>query len=174
METSKDQFKPQGTIRYAFENGTWFIKCIGAVCHPLAPTLNMLIEQAIKHPDSKNFIIDLSAAKLIDSTCLGALTKFATHGPASKVKPVVITGGGNIAKAMLVVKFDLLFNLIDNLDTQPQQTQVATNVTIEQDAMLDLLLDSHRRLCAIDAETHNIFKDVVQALEMDVKEKKRN
>lgn len=174
MQICNDPFTPKGTIRYAFDNNVWFIKCIGAICHPLAPTLNALIEQVITHPDSKHFIIDLTDAKLIDSTCLGILARIATrHNHVNTDKPIVITGGGNIAKTMLVVRFDLLFKLVEKLNDKPNPLQIAPDVIIEKDAMLNLLLDSHQRLCAIDAETHDIFKDVVQALEMDVK-KNRN
>jgi hypothetical protein len=33
--------------------------------------------------------------------------------------------------------------------------------------MLALILEAHRRLCAIDAQTHAVFKDVVTALEQE-------
>jgi anti-anti-sigma regulatory factor len=165
MGTHNAQTTIYNTIRYAFENGIWFIKCVGDICHPLGPTLNALVEQAITHPESKNFVIDLTEAKIIDSTCLGLLTRLATRSNVGKVKPIIITGGGNIAKSMLTVRFDLLFKLVDSLDNTPQSTQAAPCLTMEQNEMLQLLLDAHRRLCAIDSETHNMFKDVVAAFE---------
>jgi len=168
MELYNDQFNSQGEIRYAFENGVWFIKCLGAICHPVGPALNKLIEQAIIHSESNKFVVDLTEAVIIDSTCLGILARIATcSNKASNIKPIILTGKGNIAKALLVVRFDLLFNLIHDLDNKTVATKIASNVALEQDAMLALLLDAHKRLCAIDAETHLVFKDVVETLEAE-------
>lgn len=161
-----------GKVRYAYENGTWFIKLQGAICHPLGPTINTLVEQAITTADSKHFVIDLREAKIIDSTCLGILTRVATGKPRRKgPKPVIISGGGTIAKTMQIFCFHRLFDMVESPGTEeafPLHTETATGVSLLGEDMLALLLDAHRRLCAIDAETHSAFKDVVEALEHEV------
>lgn len=168
MQIQDDQFSTSGAIRYAYENGVWFIQCADVVCHLLGPTLNALVDKALATQDSKNFVIDLTDAKSIDSTCLGILARIATRrAPAGTSKPLIITGGGNIAKTLQVVRFDLLFELIDKVNAVPKQIQVAENFSLNQDEMLNLLLDAHKRLCAIDAQTHAVFKDVVEALQRE-------
>ena len=158
----------EGTARYACEDGTWFIKLMGAVCHPLGPALNALLDRALAGSGSGHFVIDLTGAEMIDSTCLGILTRLATQRTASDgIRPVIITGGGTIAKNLLVVCFDRLFELVDSADSAPRQLRPAPAVTLEPDDMLTLLLDAHRRLCAIDTSTHAVFQDVVEALETD-------
>lgn len=168
MQIQNDQFIVPGTIRYAYANDVWFIKCSGIVCHPLGPILNSLIDSALATLGSKNFVVDLSEANSIDSTCLGILTRIATRRtPTGTSKPLIITGGGNIAKTLQVVRFDLLFELVDKANAMPQYTKIAANFSLEQREMLNLMLDAHKRLCAIDAETHAVFKEVVDTLQAE-------
>jgi anti-anti-sigma regulatory factor len=160
-----------GAVRYAFQDDTWFIKLLGAVCHPLGPTLNELVNKALLEPGNAKFVIDLSEAETIDSTCLGLLTRLATHPNAvNNPKPIIITGGGTIANALAVVRFDLLFVLVNSATSPiPSQLHAAPQVSsVEQQDILYLLLDAHRRLCAIDAQTNAVFRDVVEAMEADI------
>jgi len=157
-----------GTARYVCENGSWFIKLAGAVCHPLGPALNALLDRALAEPGSNRFVVDLAEAEMIDSTCLGILTRIATQAaPVDGARPVIITGGDDIAKVLLVVCFDRLFDLVDSADGTRGPLQPAPAIAMERDDILMLLLDAHRRLCAIDAHTHAVFRDVVEALEAD-------
>jgi len=156
-----------GTARYVCENGSWFIKLAGAVRHPLGPAFNALLDRAIAMPGSHRFVVDLSEAETIDSTCLGILARIATQAaPSGGPRPVIITGG-DIAKTLLVVCFDRLFDLVDLTDDAPGPLQSAPAINVDQDEMRRLLLDAHRRLCAIDAHTHAVFRDVVEALEAE-------
>lgn len=155
-----------GTARYAYEDGAWFIKLAGDVRHPLGPALNTLLDQAFAKPGSDRFVIDLSEAETIDSTCLGILARIANRTSAhDDPRSAIITGGGDIAELLLAVCFDRLFDLVDSTDATPTSLEPAPVIAIGRDEMLSLLLDSHRRLCAIDARTHAVFRDVVEALE---------
>lgn len=168
MHTHAALFTDDGTVRYAFEDGVWFIKLLGAVCHPLGPTLNALVDKIITTPHGNKFVIDLTEADTIDSTCLGILTRIATHAPPTGgLKPIIITGGGNIAKTVLIVRFDRLFELVDSLAAYPSKMHTAPKLSLTKEDTLQLLLDAHRQLCTIDAQTHDAFQDVVKALETD-------
>jgi len=155
-----------GTARYAYEDGTWFIKLAGDLRHPLGPALNALLDRAFAGPDDSRFVIDLAAAENIDSTCLGILARIANRTmPPGGPRPAIITGGGDIAELLLAVCFDRLFDLVDSADGAQGPLQPAPVIAIGRDEMLTLLLDAHRRLCGIDARTHAVFRDVVEALE---------
>jgi len=155
-----------GTARYAYEDDTWFIKLAGDIRHPLGPALNALLDRALAEPGDSRFVIDLAEAENIDSTCLGILARIANRTPpADATRPAIITGGGDIAELLLAVCFDRLFDLVDSADGAHGPLQPAPAIAVGRDEMLTLLLDSHRRLCAIDARTHAVFRDVVEALE---------
>jgi anti-anti-sigma regulatory factor len=155
-----------GTARYAHEKGTWIIKLAGDIRHPLGPALNALLDRALGEPGDSRFVIDLAEAENIDSTCLGILARIPNQPTtADGPRPVIITGGGDIAELLLAVCFDRLFDLVDSADAAPSPLVTAPTIAVGREEMLDLLLDSHRRLCAIDARTHAVFRDVVEALE---------
>lgn len=180
----------QGTARYAEVNGTWFIILAGDVRYPLAPSLESLLKRALESANSR-FVIDLREIEGIgiDSTCLGVLVKTADrqlspHAP----RPMIITCG-DIDELLRVMRFDLLFDLvaINTLNVLPITMNLATKeeierlytkvqnelqpiptIAISEEEMKQLLLKSHQRLCAIDAATNTIFKDVVTAMEADM------
>ncbi|KOR30986.1 hypothetical protein TI04_03205 [Achromatium sp. WMS2] len=158
-----------GSVFYAYRDQVWFIKLVGAACHPLGPTLNNLVDKALSTPESKNFVVDISATTSIDSTCLGILSRIATRPkPANTPKPVIITGGGDIDRAVRVVRFDLLFDVVKSTDTPiVTGTKAIPALVADQTEKLKLLLDAHKNLCAIDATTHAEFKDVVKILESE-------
>ncbi|KOR33479.1 hypothetical protein TI05_00755 [Achromatium sp. WMS3] len=159
----------EGAVRYAFQDDTWFIKLSGKICHPLGATLNELVNKALVKSENVKFVIDLSESDSIDSTCLGILSRLATYpNAASNPKPIIITGGGFIANALSIVRFDLLFVIIKTASSPlPENLQISKTPDVEQKDVLPLLLDAHRRLCAIDAETNAVFKDVVEAMEVE-------
>lgn len=158
----------EGSARYAHENGAWFITLIGEVRYPLAPALNALLDRALAN-GKQRFVIDLSHANIIDSTCLGVLARIVNHqDDPSAQRPVIITGGEDMTELLLAVCFDRLFDLVESANGAKGQLQAAPDATIGQKELLSLLLESHQRLCAIDAKTQAVFKDVVEALKADV------
>ena len=156
------------TARYAHEDATWFIKLGGDVRHSVGPALNALLDRALADPHTSRFVIDLSQADTIDSTCLGILARVANHALRNKTpRPVIITGEGDIAEVLLAVCFDQLFDLVSSADTPDGALQPIPGVTLSESHMLSLVLEAHRRLCAIDERTHAVFRDLVEALEQE-------
>lgn len=185
----------QGTARYAELNNTWFIILAGDVRYPLAPSLESLLKHALDKSANSRFVIDLRQVEGIgiDSTCLGVLVKIADRTlPSHTPRPIIITCG-DIEELLRIMRFDLIFDLVtikkDTEEFQAALTNVNNGsieclyetiqrelqsipiVNISEDDMKKLLLATHKRLCAIDAATNAIFKDVVAAMEDDIQDK---
>jgi anti-anti-sigma factor len=159
-----------GTARYAFENGTWFLKLEGDLRHPLGPALNALLDQAFADPRTTQFVIDLSGAESIDSTCLGILARIGNESARrGAAKPTIISPNADINEVLLATCFDLLFRLVTSADVTGDRLHEASPVDGDPDSMLALILEAHRRLCAIDERTHSAFREVVRALEDDLR-----
>jgi anti-anti-sigma factor len=155
-----------GSARYANEAGIWVLQLAGDVRHPLAPALNALLDQAFEDTALTHFVIDLSAADAIDSTCLGILARIANHlSGSAHGRPVMIAPDADIAALLYVVCFDRLFHLVTESPIEPQRLVPVEARTAGEDELLALILEAHRRLCAIDTQTHAVFQDVVTALE---------
>jgi anti-anti-sigma factor len=158
----------EGTARYAHEGGTWFLKLAGDVRHPLGPALNALLDRAFADPHYTRFAVDLSAAENIDSTCLGILARIANHAAATAgAKSIIISPSEDVAEVLLAVCFDRIFEFVDTPGAVVDGLSPLPPATADQNTMLDLVLDAHRRLCAIDERTHAAFHDLVAALEAE-------
>jgi anti-anti-sigma factor len=157
-----------GSARYANDAGAWVLRLAGDVRHPLAPALNALLDRAFEDTALTRFVIDLSAAEGIDSTCLGILARIANHLSGRGLgRPAIISPNADVTTLLRVVCFDRLFHLVADPPIDPQRLEpVAAQAADERD-MLALILEAHRRLCAIDARTHTVFQDVVTALETE-------
>lgn len=153
--------------RYAQQDHNWFLKLGGDLRHTLAPALNGLLDQALADPDPANFVIDLAEADNIDSTCLGVLARIGNHKSyVGGSRPVIICPEEDIREILLAVCFDYLFDLVEQPASAADPTQPLPAPSGNAD-LRHLILDAHRRLCAIDERTHQAFRDVIQALEKD-------
>jgi anti-anti-sigma factor len=153
----------EGTARYAREAGTWFLKLAGDVRHPLGPALNALLDRAFVDKDYRQFVIDLSAAENIDSTCLGVLARIGNrtveiNGPRS----TIVSPRADITEALLAVCFDRYFNLVDAAGV-PVGDPLPV-VSVDEKKAFTLVLEAHRRLCDLDDRNRTAFSDLVSAL----------
>ncbi len=156
----------EGTAGYAREGDTWFLKLEGDLRHPLGPALNALLDRAFADPETAHFVVDLCEAENIDSTCLGILARIGNEA-SRRVgsKPAIICTKGDINEVLLAVCFDRLFNLVGGAGLAGEHLGAVPTVDTDSNGMLALVLEAHRRLCAIDERTHTEFRDVVKALE---------
>jgi anti-anti-sigma factor len=167
----------EGSARWAEEGGTWFLKLGGDVRHTLAPAVNGLLDRAFATPGLEGFVVDLSEAEAIDSTCLGVLARIANHlSRAGLPRPTVIAPGQDIRTILAAVCFDRIFDLVAETDpaTAPGAAPLAAPLaalagppTGERER-LALVLEAHRRLCAIDRQNREVFKDLVLLLEREL------
>jgi anti-anti-sigma factor len=154
--------------RYTEENGTWFVQLNGDVRHPLGPALNALLDRAFAAPGTSRFLIDLSRAETIDSTCLGILARIANWSRDKDVpRSIIVTGNEDIAETLRSVCFDRLFDLRaePGVDTGPFAEVAPADADAQQ--MASLVLEAHQRLCALDARNAAVFRDLVELLERE-------
>ncbi len=162
-----------GGARYAHEDGVWFLLFSGELRHTLGPALNALLDRALAGPDATRFVLDLSAAESIDSTCLGILARIASWTRERGAPPaILISDNPDITQTLEAVCFDRLFEMrgAPSAQTVPQTTELRALEPGGADAaqLSTLLLEAHRRLCSIDEKNERVFRDVVAALEQEI------
>jgi anti-anti-sigma factor len=154
--------------RYAHENGTWFIRLSGDLRHPLGPALNTLLDRAFAAPDTTQFLVDLADAETIDSTCLGILARIANWaGEKAAPRPIIITASEDITETLLAIRFDRLFELRHSSIRQPENLRDVAPQSTDREQMSEMVLEAHRRLCAIDDQNKAVFQSLVEALERE-------
>lgn len=161
----------EGTARYAREGGTWHLKLGGDLRHTLGPALNALLDRAFAEREYTQFVIDLSAAQNIDSTCLGILARIGNHAlETGGLRSTIVSPSKDMKEVLLAVCFDRMFNLVDVAGATASDLAGLPAAAVGDEAMLRLVLEAHRRLCAIDERTHAAFQDLVAGLEAEAEQ----
>jgi anti-anti-sigma factor len=157
-----------GSASYAKDDGTWILRLSGDVRHPLAPSLNALLDRAFEDTALAHFVIDLSAAEAIDSTTLGILARIANHFSEHGLGiPVIISPNADVTAMLCVACFDRLFLIVTETAIDREHLEPVAALPADESEMLTLVLEAHRRLCSIDEQTRAVFHDVVAALEAE-------
>jgi len=185
----------EGKLRYIAINNTWFIILSGDVRLSIVPSLEILIKQALDIPNTR-IVVDVSQADNLDSSSLGALVKITERSSLTHIpRPIMLTWE-DLDEMLRSIRFDLLFDLIkisDDKVTVDTYNDAAANISEEELKnlyqsiqnelksvptavvsdldMRTLLLESHKRLCTIDAKTQVIFQPVVDAIEAEFRVK---
>ena len=155
--------------RVAHERGYWFLKLAGDLRHPLGPSLNALLDRAFADPDYAGFLIDLSEAENIDSTCLGILARIGIRASQTgRGRPTILGAGADLREVLEAVCFDGIFHLADADGTVPEGLEPVPELAAEAEPMLALVLEAHRRLCTLDARNQDAFHDLLEVLEREV------
>jgi len=158
----------KGSACYAQEGGTWFLRLRGDLRHTLAPAVNALLDRALGATDTQAFLIDLSEAESIDSTCLGILVRVANWArDRGAPRPIIVSTKDDIAATLRAVCFDRVFDLRGEAATESGPLGDLAPGEADAGQMANLVLESHRRLCAIDEKNAEVFRDVVEMLERE-------
>jgi anti-anti-sigma factor len=148
----------------------WFIRLEGDVRHMLGPALNTLVDLVFRDTATRHVLVDLSQVENIDSTCLGILARLAIESRQRPLsQPTLVVEDSGIMELLEVVCFDRLFKIVPGDGTPTPALQVMQESPVDEKEMLSLVLDAHRRLCAIDDKTRDVFIDVVKVLEQEQK-----
>lgn len=157
-----------GQARVARQDGHWFLKLGGDLRHPLGPALNTLLDRAFADPDYSGFLIDVSEAENIDSTCLGILARIGIRaGQMGGARPTILGAGADLREVLEAVCFDKIFHLSDADGTAPQGLEPVTELAAEEELLLTLILEAHRHLCDLDSRNQAVFRDLLEILERD-------
>lgn len=155
--------------RYGHDHGVWYIELEGDLRYTMAPALNALLDRAFAAADTRRFLIDLSAAETIDSTCLGVLVRIAVWArDKGAPQPTIVTTNRDITETLLSVCFDRLFELRGEAVVATGGLSAVDDRTVDTDEMSQMVLKAHQRLSAIDDVNATAFRDVIEILERDV------
>lgn len=158
-----------GNARYASENGIWFLELSGDLRHTLGPALNALLDRAFASDGARRFLLDLSAAEAIDSTCLGVIARIASWSRERDApRPIIVSSNEDIIETLKAVCFDRLFELRAELSTEAADWSDLSSSGVDQSQMINLILEAHRRLSAVDDSNKTVFRDVIEALEREL------
>lgn len=155
-----------GRIKFAEQNYTFVLKCVGEVRLNFCAVLNETIEQTIAAGNIRSIIIDLSEVTSIDSTTLGLLAKLSILSRNKfGMLPTLASTNADITQQLDAMGFAQVFNIVhtpapcpeclDDLPDQPQSEEVVR----------EHVLEAHRILMQLNESNRAAFRDLVSLLE---------
>ncbi len=160
-----------GQILHGSHNGVEVLRYRGDIRHTLCVVLDRYLQQRLKQPDIRGFVVDLTEVRSIDSTNLGILARLArAMQKAALPKVTLISNQPDINELLEAVGFDEVFNIVAEGGAAP--TGLAETPLGESDIPVSsrLLLEAHRTLMDLNEENRLRFRDMVQAFEEEMKQ----
>ena len=157
-----------GQICFASHDNHYVLKFIGEIRCTLGVTFDRFLDDLLSQPKLEDFVLDLSEAEMIDSTCLGLLARVSNEmRRASGEKTTIVSTNSDINRVLESVSFDQVFN-ISNETLPPLQDAVCLTVN-EADTvcMAETVLSSHRLLSEINEQNRETFHEVIESLESE-------
>ena len=165
------------TLMVSLTDQVVVVKIVGrATCQCSVEFKTLLLEMIEKR--FKEFILDVSECKIMDSTFLGVLAKCANHLTKSTVN-------GTIHRFKLLRPNERIYSLIDNLGVLPffeiiQETSVNPESFTERpcsekspeskEALTETSLEAHEELMRINPDNVSKFKSVTEFLSKDLQQ----
>ncbi|TNC82103.1 MAG: anti-anti-sigma factor [Oleiphilus sp.] len=158
-------------ILLAESSGVYILKLVGEVRLNFCSTIDASIESIVTDPNFMSLVVDLSETSLIDSTTLGLLAKLAIRAKAkSHFLPSVVSTNPDITRILLAMGFDSFYIVVKEPALTNEQLQEITPQDVSEAELREHVLDAHKVLMDMNEHNRDQFKDLVSALELDMRE----
>ncbi len=161
------------------ENGKYFyikmdyhiyLKMTGNLKYTGSTGFDHFLKELFKQ-DYKEIIIDLSEAEYIDSTNLGLIGRIAENSFMNhNSKTTLISTNSEINYILSSVGFDEVFEITEKELNIYQWTEIPIEQA-DPHEIADIMLKAHKTLMDVDERNVHVFKDVVDIMEKEQKER---
>ncbi|MFA6714322.1 MAG: STAS domain-containing protein [Victivallales bacterium] len=160
-----------GKILYSKDDQLYFIKMSGDLRFTLGREFDNLLNIIFCDPEVQDVMIDLREAEYLDSTILGLLAKIANFMIKKfQKKALILSVNENINYLLENIGLSDVFTLVKDGDTPESLKNLPeTDRNGWKEALT--ILDAHRQLVNMNEKNRAAFKDVVELLEKETREK---
>ncbi len=155
-----------GKIRYAVQNGSFILKCIGDVRLTYCAVLNDCIEEKLGGGRFQSVIIDLTEVDSIDSTTLGLLAKLSILSRENfGMLPTLASTNPDISQQLDAMGMGRVFNIVHTPTPCPECLTDLPEQPQSEDVVRERVLEAHRILMELNDSNRKEFRDLVSILE---------
>jgi anti-anti-sigma factor len=176
---------PDGHVTHAEKQGVHVLRYFGDVNYILAPGIQHLVDRLINDGSISGMVFDLTCAQSLDSTNLGLMARINERLlSVGASNSMIISGNEDIDVVLRSMGFDQTFDMVPSgepSDGAPRVSVVpdARAEPIDTDspsaaALRQTMLDAHRALIRLSEAGRLEFEPVVQCLESDPIDQKRD
>lgn len=173
----RDASMPRASFGHCENTAVLSLK--GQIRHISAGALRAFVDEVVSADASDTVLIDLRGVEFIDSTGLGLLARIGRstlqlHGR----RAVIVCPNNDVATTLHSAAFDKLFVMSESypfdepadLTTVPLQPPDDTEAQRTQGRVI---LEAHQDLSALCEQNREAFKDVIAALETELRASRR-
>lgn len=157
-----------GLLRVAAREGLVVLRLEGELRHLLADALEHSIEVHLR-PGLRQLVLDLDAARFMDSTIIGMLVLAARRAAELGAPTLLLCPQGELWQQLIDLHLDQLFERADAIEEAlPEATTVGCAKVSDEAAQTALVLRAHRALVAQDPRNAETFAGLIALLEASI------
>jgi anti-anti-sigma factor len=162
----------EGKILYSKDGQRYFLNMSGNLRFTNGREFDNLLNIIFSDPAVEDIMIDMSDADYLDSTILGLLAKIANFMIKKfQRKVTILSTNKNINYLLENIGLNDVFIIVESYDYTPETLQKIPNIKRGERENALTILDAHRQLVSLNEKNKDTFKDVVELLEEETKEK---
>lgn len=157
-------------VLYARMNGTCVIRFVGDIRYTLSAALDAFLDKLFADPALERIIVDLRETTSIDSTNLGLLAKIATFvRNRFGGKPALVSTRADVNRILDSVGFSDIFEWVADCPDTDAKSKEIQSAGVSEEMTGRTVLEAHRILCALNERNLEMFRDVVEGFESELR-----
>lgn len=166
---------PLPKVGFGHVDHTAVLQLQGQIRHVAAGALRSFVDEVVAADEADTVVIDLSGVEFMDSTGMGLLARIGRHSLEDHGRRAVIVCPANdVATTLRSASFDKLFVMTERFPFEhpAHLDEVALGPphgAAEEAAQGRVILEAHQDLSSLGEQNREAFKDVIAALEEDLK-----
>jgi anti-anti-sigma factor len=158
----------EGRVFYADHDHVHVLRYVGDIRHPLAPSISRFVDTLLEHFGNDDIVFDLSGVESIDSTNLGEMARIAVVLAERNGKRASIVGArSDVSEVLHSMAFEEVFDISAESNGDDDGEPIPS-IAASRELSLQVILDAHRRLMAMNEGNRRQFSDVVQLMEREL------
>jgi len=159
---------------YGQVDATSVLRLTGPIRYVAAQALRQRVDELFRADARAGVLVDLSAVDAIDSTAMGLLARIGRASLRRSARRAVLACPENdVAATLRAAAFDELFVMLEQYPFDESATTLA-ELPLDRTSAPSLelgriVLDAHRDLASVSARNVEAYRDVIAALEADLR-----
>lgn len=156
-------------IYYAEQEGHYYLRFVGDVRVTFCIALNTYLEKLFALDELESVVVDLRAAKAVDSTTLGLLAKLALFLQKEKdLTPLLIVEDASMIRLLESMGIDDIFSFQPKLPDDTGQIEELPFTAASTEEAREKVIEAHKTLMGMNNKNMSAFSDLVKSLESSV------
>ena len=161
-----------GTYEVALHNGTYFIKLSGHLSFNYSAALSDLVGAICQNEETQGVLVDLREAKMIDSTHIGLVARLAIETQKKTGQQItIISSVRDVTQSLKNTGPQHLAVLLDAPTGEMPPPDSVQALPESKRNIAEIILEAHKTLLEINDDNKAIYQDIVEMLEISMREK---